>query len=176
MIKPVGASRQNKGFTLLELVIALGVWMLLSVGVFMLWQHATGVSGRALQQQNVLENGRVAMDAMVRNIEIAHTVRIIADENDLLTRLEFPAYLTQVGIPSFTFTFNAQSRRLNFGGNNELASGIESIHMVYVPERRINITIQMAADDNEDSPLPPGEPLILHGSVDVRHKQVGVNP
>ena len=167
MIKPIGASRQNKGFTLLELVIALGVWMLLSVGVFMLWQHATAVSARALTQQNALENGRVAMDAMVRNIEIAHTVRIIADNNDLLTRLEFPDYLTQAENPPFTFTFNSQNQRLNLGGNNELASGIQSIHMVYVPKRRINITIQMTVDANE-------EPLILHGSVDVRYKQVGV--
>jgi len=168
-------AKRTKGLTLLELVIALAVWLVISVGIFFLWQHTSNASVNLLERQNALENVRGAMDAMISNIEMSKSVRVTTN-GDILRRLDFPGHLTTGSRNYYTFTFNnyrptaASYQQLLFG-NNELAAGIAQIYTTYTRDRRSNISrIHIEIHTTCD------EPIILHGSVDVRYKNVTFNP
>ena len=179
-------AKRTKGLTLLELVIALAVWLVLSAGVFFLWQHTSNAGINMLDRQDALENARGAMDALLRNIELSKIIRVTTDRENILRRLEFPDYPEQIGYIAYTFSFNnyrpglESYQRLNFGGNNELARGIAAIYITRTPlirpYRTIHIEIHTICYVESCSQPNCDHPIILHGSVDVRHKNVLFNP
>jgi len=167
-------NRAQKGFTLLELTVALSVWMVLSLGVFVLWQHASNTTFGLLTHQNAFENARASMDVLIMNIQMANDIVLDTDNNDVLRTLIVPGRNPQGIIHPFRFEFNVnappgtpmhQVLAFGQGAENAFALNISRIYMVYVPGLRIDITIQTACD----------YPIILHGSVDVRHKNVVVS-
>jgi len=172
-------AKRTKGLTLLELVIALAVWLVLSAGVFFLWQHTSNAGINMLDRQSALENARGAMDALLANIEQSKNVRVRTN-GDILDKVDFPGHLTIGSDNYYTFTFNANQRRLNFGGNNELARYIAAIYITRTPlirpYRTIHIEIHTTCYVESCSQPNCDHPIILHGSVDVRHKNVLFNP
>jgi len=164
--------KQTKGFTLLELVIALSIWMLLSMGVFFLWQHASRTTVTLIERQNALENARSSMDALVMNIQLARNIVLETTSINILRQITLTERDPQGQLHDYVFDFDinassgsARHQVLRFG-ENEFSSGIARIYMFYIPGRRINITIYTACP----------EPIILRSSVDVRYKNVVVNP
>ena len=167
---PRQSPKSTKGLTLLELVIALSVWMILSVGIFLLWQHTTNSAVNMLDRQNALENARSTMDALIRNMQISDQIVLYTDRNNVLDNLRWNR-IRGVEQHEVEFTFYVNARRgesafqvMRIGGN-EFSSNIRRIYITYTPNQRMNITVQTACDD----------PIILHGSVDVRYKCVTVN-
>jgi len=167
------ASRKTKGgFTLLEAVIALGLWVILMGGIFLLWHHSAASSVRMLQQQSAFENARIAMDALKMNFQLARRFELTTNADGVLESL----VLNQIPPTSsgswhdFRFDFDitrspdsVRYQRLEFGGN-EFASGLAEIRIVYAGER-VEITVITGCDP----------PIILHGSVCVRFKEATVN-
>jgi hypothetical protein len=166
----------RRGFTLLEAVIALALWLLLSAGVFLVWQHSASSSEVLFARQNAFENARISMDALIMNLQMAHRIRIVNNVHgfrrlDLQPRqgpnpyyqFHFEMAAAQLNLG---FVANADNRPHDFSRGNEFASNIAEIKMEYDCENKImNITIK--TDCNE--------PIILQGSVDVRYKYVVVN-
>jgi host factor-I protein len=66
-----------KGFTLLEITIVLALWLILSMGVFAVWQHTIGAGAEMQARQNALENARIAMDGIKMNFQMSR--RIVLD-------------------------------------------------------------------------------------------------
>jgi len=164
--------KHTKGFTLLELIIALSIWMLLSMGVFFVWQHTSRTTVTLIEQQNALENARSSMDALVINIQMARGIVLETTSVNILRQITLTERNPQGQLHDYVFDFDinaspgsARHQILRFG-ENEFSSGIARIYMVYVPGRRINIAIHTAC----------AEPIILLSSVDVRYKDVVVNP
>lgn len=160
----------HKGVTLLELTIAMGMWLALSIGIFLLWQYVTNTTANMLMRQNALENSRAAMDGLVMNIQLASHIRLETDSNNVLERLTLTERNPQGQLHNYVFDFNInaaqgtprhQVLRL---GENEFVSNIAAIYMEYVYGRRINIAVVSACY----------EPLRLYGSVNVRYKNVVV--
>jgi len=163
-------TKSTAGVTLLELTIALAIWMLLSTGVFFLWQHTTTVTANTLTHQNALENARAAMDGLIMNIQMAHTITLETDASDILQALTMTQRNPQGQLHNYVMDFNVnalpgtpryQVLRI---GENEFASGLARIYIIYIPNRHMNITIQTACN----------EPIVLHGSVCARYKNVKV--
>ena len=66
----------NRGFTLLELVVGLGLWAILLSGVIGVLLH-TGQAYTTLEKrQDAMENARIAIDFMAANLKMADDVFI----------------------------------------------------------------------------------------------------
>jgi type II secretory pathway pseudopilin PulG len=179
--------KNKKGFTLLEAVIALALWLVLSAGVFFAWQHSAQSSAMLFERQNAFENARISMDAIIMNFQMARRINLQTDGRDVLQTLTLNQHFRDGSVPrnclggrpwncnethfaNYTFSFNANAsptsvrfQRLEFG-NNEFAENIAEIIIQYV-DGRMEITITTGCD----------EPIVLEGSVCVRYKCLVVN-
>ena len=172
----------KKGFTLIEVVMSLALFMILSIGVLLLWQHTARSAENAIRIQNALDNLGIAMDALIRNIEFSHTIVLQTDSRNILQRLELeglgPGPQINPHTYIFTFNSNAQSwqamyKSLFFGGQ-QYAYGIETIHIINANNRRLDITItsvclcrtRCAQIDFCESQIS------ITGSADVLHKHI----
>jgi len=160
--------KSKKGFSLTELVMAIGVWMILSLGVLFLWQHVTNRSADMLQHQWAFEQARGSMDVLLMNIQLSSTIRLNTDSNNVMRNLTLTQYDTDGNLHDYVYEFDinlpetaAQFQWLRRGGA-EVAAGIARIEIVYVPGSHMEIVIQTACD----------EPIVLRGRVDVRYKNV----
>ena len=165
--------KTSAGFTLLEAVIALAVWMILSISIFFVWQYTSERSRALLERQSAFENARGAMDILLVNLQMARSIQlyVLRDTDYTLRRLILPGYYAS-GLPTrtgFEFEFNINLpptattfRRLEFGGN-ELASNIALVRMQPVGGH-MRVTVKTGCE----------YPIILEGSVDIRYKDLTV--
>jgi len=169
--KPV--NKRKAGLTLLEAVIALALWGILSTGVFLTWHHISRASQEIRASQSAFENARVAMDALIMNMQMAWDIELITGTNDVLQRLTLWERDPQGRPHAYRFYFDinalpgqAKFQRLEFGTNNEFAANIAVIRITYVENSRMNIFIETGCEF----------PVTLTGSVDVRYKNISINP
>jgi len=162
--------KRNKGYTLIEAVIALALWMIISLGIFVVWQHITQQTTTIITHQNTFENARGAMDAIITNVQMSRNINLEVCNNYILWQMSLPGYDAQGRLRAFDFDFNVNApeghtmhHRLNFG-ENELASNIALVQIRPVNYTHLQITI-------ETSCTPP---IILESSVDIRHKYLTV--
>ena len=155
-----------KGFTLLEAVIALALWAILSLSIFFAWHYTTGRSAAVFARHHAFENARGAMDAMIVNIQMTQIIRLHVEPNYVLHLLALPTHIDgrQTFRYEFEFRINAREsdtiyQRIHFGGQ-ELARGIAMVKVRPVRERYLHITIKTTCE----------HPIILEGSVDIRYK------
>ena len=158
------------GFSLVEAVVSLALFLLLSLGILLLWQHSARSVANSVRMQNTLDNLAVAMDALVRNIEFSHTLVLYTESDDVLLRLEMTG-VNPGGQPhTYVFTFNPDAlphqpmyRSLFFGGQ-QYAYGIYRIRVLSVNDARFDITIVSSCENM----------LTLRTSANVLHKHVTV--
>ena len=154
-------SCKNKGLTLLELVIALGLWAILSASVFFLWQHTSGSSLNMLERQSAFERARGSMDTLIINAQMADEIIIVANPQNQMERITFWGLNPSGQRNDYIFEFLPGTQVLRLGGQ-EFASNIAAIYVTHTPGRRMNFTIHTGCN----------EPIVLHSSVDVRYKLV----
>lgn len=160
----------NKGFTLLEAVIALACWLVLATGVLFMWQYTAASSSGFVRRYDGLENARIAMDGLITNIQLAKEIDLLTIHDDILRRMTL-IQLNPLGNPHpYEFSFNPivaegspSQHRLLFG-NVEFARGIRRVYIVHTENSHLDITVETSCDP----------PLVLHGSVDIRYKIVTV--
>jgi len=63
--------RDQSGFTLVELMVAMSIFLLILVGIFQVFDPSSRAYSTTERKVNVQQNGRVAMDAMSRQIRMA---------------------------------------------------------------------------------------------------------
>ena len=189
--RPVSAHKKaSTGFTLIEAVIALAIWMVLSLSVFFVWRNTAEHTDALLERQSAFENARGSMDVLLMNLQMAHTIRLTVvrwrDGYDIwhyhiLHYLELHQinpegilhrylFRFRVHLPSSETTF----QRLEFGGFrrgtniydvNEFASNIAMIQIQPSEnEQYMNITVITGCE----------YPIILEGSVDIRYKNLHI--
>ena len=137
----------KKGFTLIEAVVFLALFMVLSIGVLLLWHHAARNAENAIRTQNALDNLGIAMEGLLTNIELSHTITLRTDSQNVLTQLNLRGLNPQGQPHTYIFTFNRNAPSSSAGyrtlrlGLQRYAYGIETIHIVNVLYRRLDITI-----------------------------------
>ena len=163
--------KTSKGLTLLELVIAMAVWLGLLLSVLFLMHHTSATTSVTLARQNALENARITMDALVVNIELASRVTLVTGPDNMLQSLTLRQQ-NSMGMPHYyVFDFNVNApygsarHQVVRLGNNEFSSNIGAVYITYVPNRRVDISVVTACET----------PLVLHGSVDAMFKNVRVH-
>ena len=158
------------GFTLMEAVIALAIWMLLFSSVFAIWHNASRHKEILLARQSDFESARGAMDILLANMQMAKLIDLRTGPNDVLIRLSLPGYNPDGIARTYQFTFDINLRptattfqRLSAGGQ-EVASNIASVRIW--PEGRYMRVILKTSCDHQ---------FIFEGSVDIRYRQVFLN-
>ena len=177
---PLGASDREGGFTLLELAVALGLWVILLSGIVgMLW-HTAQSSTRMVERQSSAEHARVAIDALVVNLQMgeeilldtdstgrlrllrsyqASPVRCLAFNHENCSRLHCIGGYVRRG---YEFRFNSQRQVLTYGGHNELA------YLSEVKLQRDGDFIHIKVVTVPEG--PDAEPITLQATVDMRHR------
>ena len=138
----------KKGFTLIEVIMSLALFMILSAGVLLLWQHTARNANNAISTQNALDNLGIAMDGLLANVEFSHTIRLHTNNQNIMTRLELIGLGPSGPRHPYVFTFypsatpsqETRYKILKLGGQR-YAYGIDSIRIVNVNNRRLDITI-----------------------------------
>ena len=168
------AKMKPGGFTLLELTVALGLWMLLIAGVSMVLTHSTRAAASMLARQEAAENARVAMDALTVNIQMADVIDLRTDPDGMLRSLRLRQVGPQQGrIETYQFNYDGdlspyhvRYNRLHFGrGGNELASHLSEIRLTLSANREI-LYINIVTCENLS------EPITLTRAVDIRYKSL----
>jgi len=169
--------KDSKGFTLLEALIALSIWMVLSLSVVFIWQHTARHSYALIERQSTFENARVTMDMLFINIQFARTIMLRVEGDYILQNIIFIGDMP-VDI-ELTFNIHAQPgdtwhHRLRLGRDphgQEFSSNIAMIRVEPLGTpgdwRYMHITIKTGCES-------PMVPIILEGSVDIRYKNVTV--
>jgi len=165
--------KNKSGFTLLEAVVALAILMILSMGVLVVALHSSNSAAYLLARQDAFENARGVMDSIIMNVQTAYKVDVYVDNGNNLQEMSIRSLNPQLQSHPYTFIFFPASGQLGFGQGreNELASNIRSIRITTEPTdppySRMYITVTTACQ-------APREPIVLTGSVDIRHKYVTV--
>ncbi|MCL2405688.1 MAG: hypothetical protein FWC92_09105 [Defluviitaleaceae bacterium] len=164
-------SKRTSGFTLMEAIIALAVWMILAVSVLYMWNHMSNRSAALLARQSALENARGAMDVLITNIQMAKSISLNVGPDYVLRHMLLPSYNPDGNPHVYRFDFNVnllptsvRFRRLEFG-QNELVSNIALVRIQPINGQYMHITIKTGCEF----------PIILEGSVDIRYKILTVN-
>jgi prepilin-type N-terminal cleavage/methylation domain-containing protein len=166
---------KNKGFTLLETVIALALWLILSAGIFFVWSYSTHRSAAMIERQSAFENARISFDAIKMNFQMSRIIDLQTN-NDVLqsVRMCQPSTASNRNCQhggglwhDYRFTFDASRQRLTFpDAGNEFSSNIAEIK-IFPNDTQMHIKITTACSDTE--------PIVIEGSFCVRHKTVIVN-
>ena len=171
----------KKGFTLIEAVMSLALFMILSVGVLLLWQHTARNAANAIRTQNALDNLGIAMDGLLTNIEFSHTITLRTVGQNALTQLNLRG-LNPNGQPhTYIFTFypsatpsqETRYKILRLGGQR-YAYGIEMIRIVNVNNRRLDITITSVCLCRTRCALVANcaSSITITGSANILHKHI----
>ena len=165
--------KKKAGFTLLEAVIALAVWLILSVSAIYMWHHVSTRTNAVLARQNALENARVAMDALTVNIQMARSITLYVGPDFDLRYMYLISLNPQQAEHTYRFIFDYRLRpaaggrfqslqltgRHN-GYSNHIAHDIYKVKIepdCY--ERQLDITVTTACMS-----------IVLENSVDIRYK------
>jgi len=174
--------KKRGGFTLLELIIALAIWTILTASVIQIVGYTSRSTARIIARQEAFENARVAVDSIVVNLQLADEIELYKDANYMLHRLRTRQdnTFTRNGAHRHWFTFmydqyawpgSSMYKLLAFadGGTaaNALATGITGVWVEHSEENNW-MTVTVTAGDNLDIPIT------LTGKVDVRYKIVEV--
>ena len=183
--------KASTGFTLIEALIALAIWMILSISVIFIWQYSAQRTEALIERQSAFENARGAMDVLLMNLQLAHTIRLNVvrwrDEYNIwhyniLYTLDMDQINPEGNEQRYLFRFRVHLRstettfrRLEFGGFqrgtnipyvNEFASNIALIQIWPSRNRQhMNITVTTGCE----------YPITLEGSVDIRYKNLIIN-
>ena len=174
--------KTSAGFTLMEAVIALSIWMMLSLSVLVIWQYTTDRTTALIERQNAFENARITMDTLLINIQMARSIEVEVWRDYTLRRITL-AQINPDGNPhNYSFFFDVSARRTdtwysmlqigyfrpsnpnNRQGRNEVSRGIAHIRVEPVNGRRMYITVKTSCEN----------PIVLNGSVDIRYKGLNV--
>lgn len=175
-------NRKRGGYTLLEVTIALAIWLLLSLAVVSVWRYTAHTSANAIARTHAFENARAVLDVMLMNIQLYDEIRLDTHShphatgthhNVLRTMRLFPSsygyayahntFYFDIGLPEEHLRHGRVERS---GPGNELARGIALVQVVYVPDTRIDITVMTVCTP----------PIILEGSACTRFKNVVLLP
>jgi len=179
--------RGEGGYTLLETLLAVTVTILVLSAALRLLSFTSAAAARAVVRGELTESARTSADVMRTNIQRASELKLTADANNTLKRLE----LTEPGqASSYIFTYDPAAppaasgyHRLIFsgdGGYNELASNIACIRILsdnpdtLIIEILTDNTVTTSADSANKRADITVDPVLIRIPVNVAGKTVTI--
>jgi type II secretory pathway component PulJ len=130
------STKRDKGLTLIEALITVAIHIIVAAGMLQIWQYTSERTLSIFDTSNEFENARVAMDALLMNIQLADEITLETDDDGtlrVLTLVELDPYKAK---KAYVFKYNGDAslnaaiyHKLVFGDNssNELASHIAEL-------------------------------------------------
>jgi len=171
----------EKGFTLLETLIALSLMMLVTLSATNILNFASMSNSRAIVNHELFENARITIDFMTEHIRRAEEINLNTDEKNTMKSME----LTYRSVSSngsvswetnrFSYDKNLSAgapryNRVEFGGN-ELSSYIADIKIT-VENEILQIVLITDSNLNMQDDIEVIKPITLKTKIDVRYKDV----
>jgi len=164
--------KNSNGFTLMEAVISLAAFMIVTLAAINLNAYATVTVERIQVRAELLENARIAMDMMTTYLKAAEGGTIVSGRLGVF-RMTLSGVRGAVNNPEFIHNSTAnpsqtgEYRRLNFGGN-ELASYIVRVTANLDEDNILTLTV-ITADGIRGSGITV-EPVRLTSKIKLYNR------
>ena len=161
---------RRKGFTLIEMVVALAIFTILGFAGISLLIYVSETSEKIAFQNELLEHARIALSFMVEQIRISEAFQLVTDSEDSLIRL-----VCYSGLEGHVFSFDKHllTESARYGqilfGENELASYIADVK-VTIDGSRMEIRIITHSKASELSSVQV-EPIDILRKISLRYKE-----
>ena len=159
------------GFTLLELTVAITLWMIVLVSATQMLLHVSRASYTVMSRQNKLESARIAIDKLETNVQMADEIILITGPGHMLRHVTLYQIDYKGDRHDFQFRFDAtlpyydtRHGRLEIGSNNvfnEVSSHLGEVRMIMSEDRRL---LHIIVSTDED------DPVTFTSTVDIRYK------
>jgi prepilin-type N-terminal cleavage/methylation domain-containing protein len=169
-MRPRAFSRQD-GFTLVELMVAMSIFLLILVGIFQVFDPSRNAYQVSTRKLDVQQNARVAMDRMARQLRmtgyfpenlVPNPVNPLSNSIQVATdsAISVAGDLDEVGTSSaYTFCFNSGLRRVS--GTIGAAGSYTCAGGQLMAESVTALSFAYFDSANNPVPSPPGAPFNL---------------
>jgi len=152
----------EKAFTLIEVIIALTIFAILSVSIMGIMINFSSTTGRTQRQIETLENARIVLDFMIEEIRRAKGIQIDNLTGNQILALEMndtPGIDTSASVPDVVFEFDSLAKQVYYNGVI-LSDNIESIE--FEPANLVD------ADGNLDPDLDKNKDGLIDDNFKIR--------
>ena len=169
-MRPRAFGRQD-GFTLVELMVAMSIFLLILVGIFQVFDPSRNAYQVSTRKLDVQQNARVAMDRMARQLRmtgyfpenlVPNPVNPLSNSIQVATdsAISVAGDLDEVGTSSaYTFCFNSGLRRVS--GTIGAAGSYTCAGGQLMAESVTALSFAYFDSANNPVPSPPGAPFNL---------------
>lgn len=162
------------GFTLLEMAVAIALFMIITLSAGSLMVYSGNAGRKVFNEQEIMENGRISMDFIITQARSARGMTLSADSENSLERLEIDGFLPDGETPhTYLFRYVKSLQRLEFGGIND-DFGTEGANTLAVGVERAEITVDRKKQIMTVTLIIGKGELLLRGETSIKYKKVVV--
>ncbi len=177
-------TNNQDGFTLVEMVVIIAVFLILTVFGLNLFVYSAEESSRVAVRNELFENAQLALDFLKNEVRCADEYDVMVNANNTLLLLKLKNN-NDIKVFRYNATVAPTSnlyKRLDYGGNDwekytlqELASYINNIEVTFIKNKYSGeneaILFKITTDNKiSQSPQTIVEPVVLQGEVSVKYK------
>ena len=145
----------RKGFSLIEMMVALGILSLIIIGLVTFFSGGTRAWVTGQYQLEAQRNARLAMDRMVREIREGTSIDEISSNTTIKIN-----YLASFGKSPVTYSLSDTTINRN---GNPLIHDVKTLNFTYTDASKVHILLEVDVD-NDESP-----DITLNTDVDLRN-------
>lgn len=155
MKKGIKLKINRKGFSLIEMMVALGILSLIIIGLVTFFSGGTRAWVTGQYQLEAQRNARLAMDRMVREIREGTSIDEISSNTTIKIN-----YLASFGKSPVTYSLSDTTINRN---GNPLINDVKTLNFTYTDASKVHILLEVDVD-NDESP-----DITLNTDVDLRN-------
>jgi len=158
--KRIKLKKNRKGFSLIEMMVALGILSLIIIGLVTFFSGGTRAWVTGQYQLEAQRNARLAMDRMVKEIRGGKNI-ISGSDGDTIV-VSIPDFDTAAPDDYYEVTYSLSDTTINRNGN-PLINDVKTLNFTYPDASKVHILLEVDVD-NDESP-----DITLNTDVDLRN-------
>jgi len=123
--------KNKKGFTLLEIVISMGISSILILSTIRIVIHISNINNKNLVYSELIHQSTIAMEFLGTQINIANNIVINTNQDNRLVSMTMDTPISSGGTHIIRFGQSILTQNMLMFGNQEFARYIENMQIVY---------------------------------------------